>query len=369
MTKTGHHSVRTLVLHIYFNEDRGINGYAYAVTSPNGKEMVYQLNSLRSLVAQTKFIPFIPIDNDYINQTLGIDAVTVQALSVNSVEGFPRLIEATLQLQEFDYTSYVPELLVKNVAELGTYRNWFSTAFNWDTMRWYYQRPIMNGDALSEKDYDFNSDPFYQATLMNRTMLMPFQFKDSTMTFYIANQDYLDQMLQAKMELMRGKKTSIDIDDREKQMLQDLARIYDAVNSAAGSPEFQAHLNALNQKPLVLFDDYSPDESAGYDTTIDSGLHEVGTQGILNAHEADDHINAALDVLLSKLKTVTDATGRPIVQDSRLCEYRQETNGSGSLLRTMHLSRSSIDCNRSRPCRSEEGYWHVPESFSESVLQ
>lgn len=330
MTKTGHHSVRTLILNIYFNEDRGINGYAYATTSPNGKEMVYQLNSLRSLIAQTKFIPFIPIDNDYINQTLGIDAVTVQALSVNSVEGFPRLLEATLQLQEFDYASYVPELLVKNVADLGTYRNWFATAFNWDTMRWYYQRPIMNGDDLSEKDYDFNSDPFYQATLKNRTMLMPFQFKDSTMTFYIANQDYLDQMLEAKMELLRGKKTGIDIDDREKQMLQDLGRVYDAVNSAAGSPEFQDQINTLNQKPLVLLDDYSPNESASYDKSIESGLHELGTQGLINADEADEHINAALDVILSKLSNVTDATGKPMVLDSRLCMYRQSTNGSGS---------------------------------------
>ena len=72
----------------FYNED-GINGIDTLVALPNGEEVTYYMNGLRSLIAQFKVAPYLPIENQFINDVLGIEAVSLVYLSVSTVEGIP----------------------------------------------------------------------------------------------------------------------------------------------------------------------------------------------------------------------------------------------------------------------------------------
>ena len=99
-----------LEIDLYFYEEEGINGIPYTEKTPGGTVLQYYMNGLRSLLAQFKVAPFLPIENGYINDVLGIEAVTLQNISIQTVEGFPRLLKAVLTLQEFNYRMFMPDL-------------------------------------------------------------------------------------------------------------------------------------------------------------------------------------------------------------------------------------------------------------------
>lgn len=99
-----------LELTLYFYEDIGINGIDYIYTTPNGTSFEYKMDGLRSLIAQFKIAPFLPIENGYINDVLGIEAVALSNLSIQNVQGFPRLLKVILTLKEFNYRVYMPDM-------------------------------------------------------------------------------------------------------------------------------------------------------------------------------------------------------------------------------------------------------------------
>ena len=216
MSKSGYRTNRTLNISIYFNEVRGINGYEYITKTPNGDKITYHLNSLRALISQFKFTPFLPIENEYINETLGIDAIVVTNLSISNVPGYPKTIRAEFTCREFDYSTYIPEIFNTDVAQ-DRYCNFFSLAFNWATMRYYYQRPLINGNEIQKQNYEFNSFEFNREVLKNRTLLIPMEFLDPSIEFYIADESCLDEMLAAKTEMTKLAKQNIKIDNKEKE--------------------------------------------------------------------------------------------------------------------------------------------------------
>lgn len=158
MEKQKRRSTRHLQLTIYFNDDKGINGYQYNTSTPSGENITYHLNGLRALFSQFKFMPFIPIENKYINETLDIWTVTVNNLSCNNVQGYPKLIQATLTLTEFDYCVYMPEAALNYGLYVSDEGNPFSASINWQVARYYYQRPLIAGNDLQDKQLDFNSN-------------------------------------------------------------------------------------------------------------------------------------------------------------------------------------------------------------------
>ncbi|MBQ1277943.1 MAG: hypothetical protein IIY07_04800, partial [Thermoguttaceae bacterium] len=50
-----------------------------------------------------RILPYLPITNNYINKVLNIEAVSLNSIEVNTVPNFPRTIQATIRLQEFEY--------------------------------------------------------------------------------------------------------------------------------------------------------------------------------------------------------------------------------------------------------------------------
>lgn len=315
MSKTGYRTNRTLNISIYFNEARGINGYEYITKTPNGDKITYHLNSLRALISQFKFTPFLPIENEYINETLGIDAIVVTNLSISSIAGYPKTIRAEFTCREFDYSTYIPEIFNTDIAK-DRYCNFFSLAFNWATMRYYYQRPLINGNEIQKQNYEFNSFKFNREVLKNRTLLIPMEFLDPSIEFYIADESCLDEMLAAKTEMTKMAKQNIKIDNKEKENFKNISFINKAVQSAASNYVFQSELELLNSMDI---NSTVINMGVKY-PALDSG--HILEQGI----EADvlTHLNNALDVIKTELQKVNNNTSSNIVSSIRFCSYKEK---------------------------------------------
>lgn len=206
-TKSNKKDSRTLQLDLFFNEERGINGYPVNVDLPgyhtiNGKtdkiKQTYYMNGLRSLVSMFMFTPFLPIENDYINNTLNIDAVSLVNMHVSSVPSMPKTVKASLILQEFDYRVYMPELPMPEQVGLSMNANMFAHTINHEVMRYYYQKPIMRGEEI--QNIPINSDEYIVQTLGDRTALQPMNFVDPYIHFYRLDENYLKKKMQAYLE-------------------------------------------------------------------------------------------------------------------------------------------------------------------------
>lgn len=252
MARSSEKSERVLELTLYFNDEKGINGHRYETQTPNKEKVTFYLNGLRSLVAQFKLTPFLPIDNAYVNEVLNIEAVSLLQLRVGTLQGFPRLLQATLVMQEFNYRVYMPELPAQTVGD-GQYRNYFASCINFATMRYYYQRPILAGQTLAARQLAFNSDAYMEATLGNRTALLPMRFESSSVKFYVANEAYLKQMLQTRIEAMRRPDALIVLSQAERQAAADLAVLHEWVLQLPQDAAFSAALSALNDEKIGVF--------------------------------------------------------------------------------------------------------------------
>lgn len=299
--KTDQRMNRVLSMDIFFNEDKGINGYAWETTLDDTENtpIIYSLNGLRAVVSMFRFTPFLPVSNNFINKVLGIDAIVVNALEISSVANYPKLIHATLTMTEFHWRTYMPDIVhletattlgtsalqVKEVTELqeaiadieqddtleedekqrliaelaiasqkelvrnSEYRNWFEKTINWKTFRYYYQRPIRRGDLLKTLGYDFNSEEYIYFTCGGLTSLVPMSFQDPGIKFYMANEDYLKEILRARYELLRtGVDTSqISFTDSQLEMLQAISALNDGLQTLVINEKFQQDLNTLNK--------------------------------------------------------------------------------------------------------------------------
>ncbi|MGL4877959.1 hypothetical protein [Paraclostridium dentum] len=112
MAKQMGQNEQMLELTLFFYEESGINGIPYKIETPSGEVLTYYMNGLRSLLAQFKITPYLPIENGFINDVLGIEAVSMQNLNITTVEGFPRLLKVVLSLREFNYRTFMPDMPV-----------------------------------------------------------------------------------------------------------------------------------------------------------------------------------------------------------------------------------------------------------------
>lgn len=114
---------RTLMIPIWFNTLDDINGYPI-----EGPEGTYYVDGLRSLIAQFRRTPFLPIENEFVNDVNGIYNVSLVSLNFSTVPEFPHCIQAELILKEFNIEPFIQ-------THPFEYRN----MIDWDVFRWYYQ--------------------------------------------------------------------------------------------------------------------------------------------------------------------------------------------------------------------------------------
>lgn len=163
-----------------------INGYR--VKSPfDGQD--YFMDGFRSLVAQFKRQPFLPIVNEFLNDVMDIHAVAFQSLTFTTVDGFPDVIRAVLTLHKVDLSPYIDR------------PTWmYDQMFVYPLFRWYYQQ------MLVEKGKTYSA--IYLKPVDNATFTDKFQFK-------ILNEGYLREAKEGgklkTLELDRAAYDSIDI--------------------------------------------------------------------------------------------------------------------------------------------------------------
>ena len=239
MTKGATRVLRHIQINLYFYGDAGINGVGYdtyvgdALKEDDrikGGKVKYHMNGLRSLIAQFKVAPFVPIENEYINKVLCVDAVSMEGLAVQTVPGFPRLLRATLRLTEFDYRVYMPEIPMDLQSDFG-FKNMFARQIYYPLFRYYYQRLLMNGDRL--KDVSPDSYEYITSTFGNKTCLVPMNFKSSKIRFYIPDRERLNMLKQAKIDRISKPATALSLNDNQKCIATDFGNIYDALLSEA----------------------------------------------------------------------------------------------------------------------------------------
>ena len=226
-----------LEISLYFYEDVGINGIPYTYTTPNGTTFEYKIDGLRSLLAQFKVAPFLPIENGYINDVLGIEAVALENMSIQNVEGFPRLLRVILTLKEFNYRVFMPDMPIDedtgkdldNEDKLAEMPPMFAKSFNWEIFRYYYQRAIMAGDQLSL--LEFASYEYNLQYYTHKNAIGPWWFEcgpklnKGTVSFYIPDESWLANALQVKKERdekMLTPTASIELSDEARKFVKSL---------------------------------------------------------------------------------------------------------------------------------------------------
>lgn len=255
MVKNIEKSDSQIEIDLYFNRSSGINGQPVSMnlwqkTEENeqlgtledklsSQTVIYDMNGLRALISEFKFTPFLPVVNKYINETLGVYAVSLENLTISTVPNFPRLIQAKLTLKKFDYGIYMPEVPdpfyidTENGEELV---NPYALCINYDVMRYYYQKPLQLGNEIAKKmaadsNYTFNSIDFIKDTMFkNRTALMPCNFVDPNIDIYIANEDHLKRLMSIKQNEIRRMRSGINNsfvpNDIQNDIISDIALLY-----------------------------------------------------------------------------------------------------------------------------------------------
>lgn len=134
--KTGYHK-RTILIDLVFNGMDEINGYKVpGPTHQDGYDdkgnpiysNYYYVDGLRTLLAEFKLTPFLPITNSLINETYGIYTVALQSIVIRTIPGFQNALSAQLTLQEVNLMPYIemPDMM-------------FQYTIDWDLFRYYTQ--------------------------------------------------------------------------------------------------------------------------------------------------------------------------------------------------------------------------------------
>lgn len=232
-----------LELTLYFYDDAGLNGIDYNYVTPNGTKFTYKMNGLRSLLAQFKVAPYLPIENGYINDVLGIEAVCLMNLHTETVKGFPRLIKAILTLREFNYRTFMPDLPIddnygeNSEGELATLNPLFAKCFDWEIFRYYYQRAIMAGENLSHLDfasYDYNFEYYRHKNSVGPYNFCPPEGMGGRVSFYIPDENWLEQALALKKEREKNPLSNfghVELSDKAKAFLQELKKLQGPLSS------------------------------------------------------------------------------------------------------------------------------------------
>lgn len=203
---------KMLQIECFFNEDRGINGAPVALKtnkSNKGKDVTYHINGVRSLLSQFQFAPYIPIENKYVNEVLGMDAVIFDSFSIETVANYPKLLHVTLLLREFNHHAFMPQ--VPNARLLSDlevdYRNFFAKTINYDLFRWYYQQPLLLGNKLKDEKLPVYSKEFMKQTLFaNKSAYFPVDTLDPTISIFAPNESKINLLEKSRNRYNRQNK-------------------------------------------------------------------------------------------------------------------------------------------------------------------
>lgn len=166
----------TLQMELYFHDIENINGMPYKTG-----DYTFYVDGLRTLIAQFAKCPFVPIDNPYINNVIGVHSVALLDLTVSSVPGFPHSLNASITLLKFEH-----EALMPTVPFLGE-------AINYPLMRWYYQQALVDRNGDNASGETMNSGRTYYKGLDG--------VLDNNFSFQIANRRVIESRQNALADI------------------------------------------------------------------------------------------------------------------------------------------------------------------------
>ncbi|HDR7632484.1 TPA: nuclease [Bacillus mycoides] len=129
----GGQTLTTLSMDLYFHDIESINGkkQPWKKEYAKGEEAKYfYVDGLRPLLGQFAKAPFVPIDNYYINDVLGIRDVALIDIEVTTVPNFPESLTAKLTLVEFNSEAYLMD------------HSTLGDSINYPMLRWYYNQSL-----------------------------------------------------------------------------------------------------------------------------------------------------------------------------------------------------------------------------------
>ena len=303
-----------LEIDLYFYDEYGINGIRYDHVFPNGKTMTYFLDGLRALIAQFKVAPYLPIENKYVNDVLGIEAVSLVNLNVRTVEGFPRLLQATLTLRSFNYRIFMPDVPLdykdKELSDVSEMNPIFAKCFNWEIFRYYYQRAILRGEKLSQ--YDYNTREYFDEYYSGRLALKHVGFCDSSDEFslYVPDENWLKNALSIKKDsdYYAQQPQDIEMSESMRQFLKDFGVHKSEVK--LGKKEMDAIIGKCHIQGK--FDDMDYEETYGYsEHTFEDIMNNkaLSKETHLNLNgvkgTARDEVRALLNTVISSVESAS----------------------------------------------------------------
>lgn len=206
-------------------------------------------DNLRPLLSQSQKVPFLPIENELLNNNHGVQAVAINSVSVQSVEGFPHCLVATITCNEFNPATYIYDEAGRNYAEM----------FNWPLFRWFYKRSLIKTNNVT----------YYQPL---------YQELDNEFTFSIANEEQLAKLKELKRKkkelahdyMKERERTFWGVNKLEKEFFENMDAYMEEVNKV-GSVQYDPidtsglilkSFSAMVQHNLTEFQ-FQMDESPG----------------------------------------------------------------------------------------------------------
>lgn len=298
-----------LEVDLFFYNGDGINGISKEVTLPSGKKVTYYVNGLRSLIAQFKVAPYLPIENQFINDVLNIEAVSLVNLNVSTVEGMPRLLKATLTMRDFNYRIYMPDVPIdyssNQTSEIAEMNPIFAKCFNWEVFRYYYQRMISYGDNL--KNYSYNSFEYKKELYSVKEALQPVYFceKDgfgsSDISFYTPDENWLKAALAIKKDKESSGQTpiSVELTEAEEKFFKDVGSVSKKLNVNNTYAKRLANNCQLIRKTTA---------NAFGDIKIDNVTSQTSIVQCTKSSNKEDYLSILLDDVADKITSCGSLT-------------------------------------------------------------
>lgn len=325
---------RIIQLDLYFNGKEGINGYPIERELPNGSTKTYYMNGLRSLIAQFKLAPFMPIHNTYINEVLGIDAVSLASYSVSTVPNYPRTLQVTLMMYEFSWVQYMPSQAVPLDDGDQLYRNGFSETIHFPLLRYYYQQALERGSVLTSGVYAGiapNDERYIEATIGNRTALQPVNFMQPTIDFYVPDEDLLKEKKQLKIAMQtRPLGQVFSFNDAQESFISKMYTLNTAINEVTNlMSNVMPKLTTVSSKDLdVRLSPASNNKFVSYKENSPKIAHHKNTTSKVKEKEMKDFREEYLDELSISINNV-------------YLKYRQQLGALINNFELVHRSYSS----------------------------
>ena len=338
MVKQKPNNERSLELTLYFNNDVGINGYPVTRNLPNGESVTYYMNGLRSLLAMFKVTPFLPIENEYINEVLNIDAVSLQNIQIQTMPSYPKCLAVTLLMQQFNYRAYLNELPVPNPDNGEDFnKNMFSATINYEVMRYYYQRLIQRGEDI--KNIDTLSNEYIHKTLGNRSSLIPMTFENQNIEFYILDEAWLDSLLTIKELSEKQTLNQVsEINDATKEWAKQVGLSFAKILSVILNKEMPSNLND-NNKVNKYINDLNKKLFISYQCPKLNKIYlkrNNGKYSLAFAFNLDNITETEFENLIKSVKLQLD------IDQSKSCNFN---NGIMYFPITTNKNKNSIDIN------------------------